>query len=80
VAAGGDHEAATFGHLGFAPHDGQLIEFSGTGIPGHAVGRAKAETQELGARGAVYLHGHTPDVDGSTLTKCLNLIKENDVL
>ena len=80
VAAGGDHETAAFGHLGFAPHDGEFVKFRGTGIPGHAIGGAEAEAQELGARGAVYLHGHSPEVDDSSLTKSRKLIKKNDVL
>jgi hypothetical protein len=80
VAAGSDHEAAAFGHLGFAPHDGEFVEFRGAGIPGHAIGRAEAEAQELGARGAVYLHGHSPDVDDSSLTKSWGVINRNDVL
>jgi hypothetical protein len=33
MAAGCDHEAAAFGHLGFAPHDGQFVEFGSRGIP-----------------------------------------------
>jgi hypothetical protein len=34
----------------------------------------------LGARGAVNLHGHSPDVDDSSLTKSRGAIKKNDVL
>ncbi len=33
VAAGGDYQAAAFGHLGFAPHDGEFVKLGGAGIP-----------------------------------------------